>query len=64
MNPDASLVETQYPRPAYAWAAVLALALTAVISYTDRQVMSLIVDPIKGALRIDDTQVSLLLGTA
>ena len=37
---------------------------TAVLSYTDRQVLSLLVDPIRGDLGISDTQISLLLGTA
>ena len=64
MNHDVSVLEAPYPRAAYAWAVVVALALTAVISYTDRQVMSLIVDPIKASLHIDDTKISLLLGTA
>ncbi|HEX4677171.1 MAG TPA: MFS transporter, partial [Steroidobacteraceae bacterium] len=40
------------------------LIATAVLSYTDRQVLSLLVDPIRGELGISDTQVSLLLGTA
>ena len=38
--------------------------MTAVLSYTDRQVLSLLVDPIRGELGISDTQISLLLGTA
>jgi MFS family permease len=38
--------------------------VTAVLSYTDRQVLSLLVDPIRGELGISDTQISLLLGTA
>ena len=37
---------------------------TAVLSYTDRQVLSLLVDPVRGELGISDTQMSLLLGTA
>lgn len=40
------------------------LVATAVLSYTDRQVLSLLVDPIRADLGISDTQVSLLLGTA
>jgi MFS family permease len=64
MRHEASQAEAQYPRRTYAWGVVVALALTAVLSYTDRQVMSLLVDPIKAALHIDDTKMSLLLGTA
>ena len=40
------------------------LVATAVLSYTDRQVLSLLVDPIRADLGISDTQISLLLGTA
>ncbi len=53
-----------YPRPAYAWSVVGILFLTAVLAYTDRQVLSLLVDPIRADLKIDDTQMSLLMGIA
>jgi MFS family permease len=53
-----------YPRRPYAWAVVGILVATAVLSYTDRQVLSLLVDPIRSDLGISDTQISLLLGTA
>jgi len=43
---------------------VLVLTATAILSYTDRQVLSLLVDPLRADLHISDTQVSLLLGTA
>ena len=53
-----------YPARGYAWAVVAILVATAVLSYTDRQVLSLLVDPIRADLGISDTQISLLLGTA
>jgi MFS family permease len=53
-----------YPRPVYAWSVVAILIGAAILSYTDRQVLSLLVDPIRHDLRISDTQVSLLLGSA
>lgn len=53
-----------YPPRRYAWTVVGILIATAVLSYTDRQVLSLLVDPIRTDLGISDTQVSLLLGTA
>jgi MFS family permease len=56
--------ETGYPSRPYAWTVVAILIATAVLSYTDRQVLALLVDPIRGELGISDTQVSLLLGTA
>ena len=53
-----------YPPRPYAWTVVGILVATAILSYTDRQVLSLVVDPIRGDLGISDTQVSLLLGTS
>lgn len=54
----------EYPPRPYAWTVVAILIATAILSYTDRQVLSLLVDPIRGDLGINDTQISLLLGTA
>src|SRR5579859_279198 len=56
--------ESGYPSRSYAWTVVAILIATAVLSYTDRQVLSLLVDPIRAELGISDTQISLLLGTA
>ena len=62
MQPHAD--DGDYPRRPYAWVVVGILIATAVLSYTDRQVLSLLVDPIRRDLGISDTQISLLLGTA
>lgn len=56
--------EQGYPARVYAWGVVAILVATAVLSYTDRQVLSLLVDPIRRDLGISDMDVSLLLGTA
>ena len=58
--------ETNAPYPSLTRACVVVLILfaTAVLAYTDRQVLSLLVDPIRLDLNISDTQMSLLLGTA
>ena len=56
--------DDNYPRRGYAWTVVAILVATAVLSYTDRQVLSLLVDPIRADLGISDTEISLLLGTA
>jgi MFS family permease len=56
--------EGAYPGRVYAWGVVVILVATAVLSYTDRQVLSLLVDPIRRDLGISDMEVSLLLGTA
>jgi MFS family permease len=55
---------SSYPRRSYAWCVVAILIATAIVSYTDRQVLSLLVDPVRRDLGISDTQISLLLGTA
>jgi MFS family permease len=57
-------LQVDYPRRGYAWTVVAILIATAVLSYTDRQVLSLLVDPIRADLGISDTEISLLLGTA
>ena len=56
--------DADYPARSYAWSVVALLFATAVLSYTDRQVLSLLVDPIRADLGISDMQVSLLMGTA
>src|ERR1700753_272902 len=48
----------------YAWLVVIMLMLTTVISYTDRQVLSLLVDPIRSDLGVSDREMSYLLGGA
>jgi MFS family permease len=53
-----------YPSRPYAWSVVAILIATAILSYTDRQVLSLLVDPIRGDLGITDRQISYLLGAA
>ncbi len=53
-----------WPRPAQAWYAVFVLALALMVTYLDRGILSLLVEPIKHDLRISDTQMSLLMGFA
>jgi MFS family permease len=62
--PPEALDGAAYPGRPYAWTVVAILIATAILSYTDRQVLSLLVDPMRGDLGITDTQISLLLGTA
>lgn len=59
-----SAVDAPYPGLARACTVALILFATAVLAYTDRQVLSLLVDPIRHDLHISDTQMSLLLGVA
>ena len=53
-----------WPRPAYSWYVVAVLLLAYTLSFVDRMILSLLVEPIRTALDISDTQVSLLIGLA
>lgn len=61
---DATGHESAYPRPATAWWGVGLFTLGAILSYTDRQILTILVDPIRASLRLTDTQLSLLQGAA
>jgi len=54
----------EYPPRSQGWWAVAVFAVAAVLSYTDRQILALLVDPIRGDLHISDTQLSILQGAA
>jgi MFS family permease len=56
--------EDTFPAPAYAWYVAGVLTAAHVISFLDRQILSLLVAPIKRDLQISDTQMSLLMGLA
>jgi MFS family permease len=56
--------EAAYPPFAYGWYAVGILTLTYTVSFIDRQIMALMIEPIRRDLGINDTQVSLLIGLA
>ncbi len=49
-----------YARPVYAWFVVGVLVLASLVSYVDRQVIALLVTPMKADLGITDTQVGSL----
>lgn len=56
--------ESAYPRPATAWWGVALFSLGAILSYTDRQILTILVDPIRASLHLTDTQLSVLSGAA
>jgi MFS family permease len=56
--------ELPYPKPTYAWYVVVILFLAYTSSFIDRQIMALLVEPIKRDLGLNDTQFSLLHGFA
>lgn len=60
--PETRQSESGFPDSRYAWYVVFILFLAYVVSFLDRQILSLLVDPIKADLGLTDTMVSLLHG--
>lgn len=56
--------EPGYLRPGTAWYLVLVLMLIYVLSFIDRQILALLVKPIREAMTISDGQMGLLMGLA
>jgi MFS family permease len=56
--------EQDYPAPGYAWYVVVILTIAYVFSFLDRQILSLLVEPIRADLGISDTQMGMLQGLA
>ncbi|GLU42112.1 MULTISPECIES: MFS transporter [unclassified Pseudomonas] len=54
--------DESYPSPLAAWSTLLILLLAAILSFVDRQILNLLVEPIRRDLQINDTQMSLLMG--
>ncbi len=55
---------SSWPNPVYAWYVVMVLAIANIISLIDRQILTLLVEPIRADLGISDTGISLLHGFA
>ena len=53
-----------YPNQAYAWYVIFVLVLAYTFSFVDRQILALLVGPIKADLELSDTMFSLLGGIA
>lgn len=64
MNQSATQDTQSYPAPGYAWYVVVVLTLAYMFSFLDRQILALLVEPIRADLGISDTQMSLLQGLA
>lgn len=56
--------EASYPRASVAWIMVILLTLAYVLSFVDRFILGLLIEPIKADLELTDTQIGLLLGPA
>jgi MFS family permease len=53
-----------YPPASVAWYVVALLTLANLFAFLDRQIVALLIEPIKNDLNLTDTQISLLLGFA
>ena len=62
--PQTTPDQLPYPKESYSWYVVGILMVVYVFSFMDRQILNLLVDPIKADLGITDTQVSYLGGLA
>lgn len=66
--PDKQVVTTKpdptYPDPRYSWYVVVVLMLAYVFAFLDRQILALLVEPIKADIGVTDFQMGLLLGPA
>jgi MFS family permease len=56
--------EQDYPAAPYAWYVVVVLTLAYVVSFIDRQILALLVEPIRKDLGLTDTQMGLIMGSA
>ena len=54
----------EYPSESYAWYVMVVLVVAYTISYVDRTILTLLVQPIRDSLGISDTEISLLHGFA
>src|SRR5262245_49603914 len=60
--PESQAIDQDYPSAAYAWYVVGVLTFVYVFSFIDRQILNLLVRPIRRDLGISDTEMSLLMG--
>ena len=56
--------ENHYPSALYAWYVSTVLMVANIVSFIDRQIISLLIEPIKADLSLTDTQISILHGFA
>jgi len=64
LNSPHDVEQNGYPAPAVAWYTVVVLSVIYMFSFIDRQILVLLIEPVKHDLQISDTQVSLLTGLA
>lgn len=64
MSTDVQDDAKQYPKPAYAWYVVVLMMFFYVLSFMDRQIIAVLLDPIKNDLALSDVQISLIGGVS
>ncbi len=57
-------MQLAWPAPARAWWTVAVLTFTYIVSFVDRTILALLIEPIKLQLTLNDTQIGLLQGMA
>jgi len=57
-------MQLAWPTPARAWWAVAVLTFTYIVSFVDRTILGLLIEPIKVDLSLNDTQMGWLAGPA
>lgn len=63
-TPPQSDMAAPYPKAFTAWVMVILLTFAYILSFVDRFILGLLVEPIKADLQLTDTQIGLLLGPA
>jgi len=63
MTDSAAVGLPPYPSAWRAWATVALLSVLFIVSFVDRFVLALLIEPLKADLKISDTQIGLLIGT-
>lgn len=63
-EPKPAVEKEDFPNPVYAWYVVGVLTLAYIFAFIDRQIVNLLVEPIRHDLQLSDTQISLLQGLA
>lgn len=53
-----------FPNPRYAWYVAALMLVVYILSYVDRYILSLLIEPIKASLGLSDFQIGLLIGPA
>ena len=61
---SATNVNAGYPASGYGWFLVVMLTFAYILSYIDRSILSLLIEPIKEDLQLSDEQIGLIFGPA